>query len=50
MSDLVTFAQFRKREKQSWRSVTLSNVAASATLLKVTLLTFFELSKWYQIT
>ena len=36
---LVSFAQFKKHEKQPWRSVTFSKVAGfSATLLKVTLL------------
>ena len=40
--DLVPFAQFKKREKHSWRSVTFSKVAGwslkPATLLKGTLL------------
>ena len=39
LRDLVPCAQFKKREKHPWRSVTFSKVAAQpATLLKVTLL------------
>ena len=40
LRDLVPFAQFKKREKHSKRSVTFSKVASnkSANLLKVTLL------------
>ena len=36
LRDLVSFVQFKKREKHPWRSVTFSKVAGS--LLKVTLL------------
>ena len=56
LCDLVQFAQFKKREKHPWRSVTFSKVAGfqAATLLKVTLLhgfffMFLKLYKWYQI-
>ena len=38
LRDFVAFVQFKKREKQPWRSVTVSKVAEPATLLKVTLL------------
>ena len=39
LCDLVQFAQFIKREKHPWRSVTFSKVAGfqAATLLEVTL-------------
>ena len=39
LHDLVLFVQFKKREKQPWRSVTFSEVVdfLPATLLKVTL-------------
>ena len=38
LCDLVSFVQFKKREKQPWRIVTFSKVAGfqPATLLKVT--------------
>ena len=40
LRDLLLFAQFKKSEKQSWRSVTFSKVAGfePVALLKVTLL------------
>ena len=40
LCDLISFVQFKKREKHPWRSVTFSKVAGfqPATLLKVTLL------------
>ena len=40
LHDLVPFVQFKKREKNPWRSVNFSNVAGlkPATLLKLTLL------------
>ena len=56
LRDSVPFVQFKKREKNPWRSVTFSKVAGwkPATLVKVTLLygclsRFFKLYKWYQI-
>ena len=40
MRDLVSFVQFKKREKHPWRSITFSKVAGfkPANLLKVALL------------
>ena len=43
----VRFAQFKKREKHPWRSVTFSKVAGYYKL-KV-FFTFFKLYKWYWI-
>ena len=40
LHDLVPFVQFKKHEKQQWRSVTL---------LLVFFLKFFRLYQWYQI-
>ena len=40
LHNLVTFAQFKKREKRPWRSVTPPS----------TIFTFFKLQKWYEIT
>ena len=46
LHDLVTFAQFKKHEKHSWRSVTFRRVAA---LIHGCFSVFFKLHKWYQI-
>ena len=44
LRDLVPFAQFRKRQKHTWRSVTLVNCRLKpVTLLKVTLLRGYPL-------
>ena len=48
MRDLVTFVQFKNREKQLWRSVTFSNFTKSNTPSWV-FFTIFKLFKWYQI-
>ena len=41
LRDLVSFKQFKKREKHPWRSVTFNKVAGFSNFLK--------LCKWYQI-
>ena len=46
MRDLVPFAQFEKREKRPWRSVTFSKINFSPWVF----FTFFKLYKWYQIS
>ena len=46
LRDLVSFAQFKKREKHPWTSVNFS------TKIKIppwVFFTFFKLYKWYQI-
>ena len=43
LRDLVSFAQFKKREKHPWRSVTFSKVAGWV------FFKCFKLYKWYQI-
>ena len=53
LRDLVPFAQFKKREKHPWMSITFSKVAGfyftkSNAPLWV-FFTFFKLYKWYQI-
>ena len=58
LHDFVPFAQFKKREKHPWRSVTFSKFAGQKPLLKNftksntpqwVFFTFFKLLKWYQI-
>ena len=57
LRDLVPFVQFRKREKNPWRSVAFSKLSGLSllTLLKVTLLHgnfsrfLNHIYKWYQI-
>ena len=53
LRDLVSFVEFKKREKQPWRSVALSKVAeCSFTKSNSTpwvFFTFFNLYNWYQI-
>ena len=46
LRDLVSFVQFKIREKHPWRSVTFSN--KSNTLPWVVFI-FFKSHKWYQI-
>ena len=48
LCDLVPCAQFKKREKDPWRSITFSKVAKSNTPPWVFFM-FFKLYKWYQI-
>ena len=54
LPDLVPFIQFKKREKQQWRTVTFNKVASCKFTKGNTPLwvffTFFKLYKWYQIT
>ena len=45
LCDFVVFAQFKKREKHPWRSVTFSKSNTPPWVL----FTFFKLYKWYQI-
>ena len=55
--DLVPFAQFKKREKHWWRSVTFSRVlflaeacnSTKSNILPFLFFTFKELYKWYQM-
>ena len=52
LRDLAPFAQFKNREKHSWRSVTFSK-ACNFTKSKTppwVFSTFFKMYKWYQIT
>ena len=56
LRDLEPFVQFKKREKQPWRRVTFSTVAAfkACDFTKSNnppwvFFTFFKLYKWYQI-
>ena len=46
LRDLIPFAQFKKREKDTWRSVTFSIKSHTPPLV---FFTFFKLYKWYQI-
>ena len=56
LRDLVPFAQFEKRHKQSWRSVTFSEIAGFRRQLyrkehsPMDVFLIFKLYKWYQIT
>ena len=49
--DLVAFAQFKKREKHPWRSVTFSKVVGltKSNTPPWEFSTFFKLYKWYHI-
>ena len=53
LTDLVPFAQFKKREKHPWRSVTFSKVAGfnfpKSNTPPWAFFTSFKLRKWYQI-
>ena len=49
LRDLVPFAQFQKREKRAWRSVTFSKVADLSNRPPCVFFTFFKFYKWYQI-
>ena len=53
LRDLVPFAQFKKREKHTWRSITFSKVAGQSPKANTPpwfFFTFSKLYKWYQIT
>ena len=48
--DLVSFVQFKKRQKHQWKSVTFSKVAGSKSNTPPSVFfMFFKLYKWYQI-
>ena len=52
LCDLISFVQFKKREKHPWRSVTFSKVAGyfiKSNTPQWVFFTFFKLYKWYQI-
>ena len=46
LRDLVPFLQFKKREKQPWRSVNFTKINTAPWVF----FTFFKLYKWYQIS
>ena len=49
LRDLVPFVQFKKREKDPWRSVTFSKVAGFINTPLWVIFMVFKLYKWYQI-
>ena len=49
LRDLVPFAQFQKREKHTWGSVTFSRNFTKSNTPQWVFFTFSKLCKWYQI-
>ena len=47
LRDLVSFVQFKKREKHPWRTVTFKNTKSNTPPWEF--FKFFKLHKWYQI-
>ena len=48
LRDLVPFAQFKKREKHSWKSVTFSKVAGFSLQFNIPPGVFFTFLKFYK--